>query len=337
MPILITIGIIAKNEAKYIASTLETLIGQSFDSSSFEIIVVDGNSEDGTREIAGEVLNASGISYKILNEKDFGFYGHCFSRNLVIDHSCDSSRYIAYTDADCIVDKDWLKTLYECIEGTGDDVAGAGGPRLIAPTDDKKELIINHFLTSVIASGGNPAFSARNVKYLKSIPNYNAIYKKDVISKFRYDDSLIMSDDTELNLRLGLAGFRFIYVRGAKVYHRETNSIRQFYKNMIRYGINIANAIKKLRLFKIKVFLTILFVFYLILLIPLYLLFGWILLIPLALYVVYAVLVFAEVLFKTRSIYSLLVFVLVPIQHVLYAYGVLYNFLFVRPVYKDNK
>lgn len=337
MPILITIGIIAKNEAEYIATTLKTLIEQSFDSSSFEIIVVDGNSDDKTREIAEEVLSSSNISYKILNEKDFGFYGLCFARNLVIDHSSESSKYIAYTDADCIVDKEWLKTLYESIEGTEDDIAGAGGPRLIAPTDNKKELIINHFLTSTIASGGNPAFSKRNVKYLKSIPNYNAIYKKDIISKFRYDDSLIISDDTELNLRLGLAGYKFIYVREAKIYHRETSSLRQFSKNMIRYGVNIANAIKKLRLFKIKVFLTILFLFYLILLIPLYLIWGWMVLIPLALYTVYTVLVFAEILFKTKSIYSLLVFLLVPVQHILYAYGVIYNFLFIRPVHKNNK
>lgn len=336
MPVLITIGIIAKNEAKYIATTLETLIEQSFDHSSFEIIVVDGDSVDGTREIADEVLSSSDISYEILNEKDFGFYGHCFARNLVIDHSSDSSKYIAYTDADCIVDKNWLKTLYDSIKGTGEDIAGAGGPRLIAPTDNKKELIINHFLTSIIASGGNPAFSKRNVKYLKSIPNYNSIYKKAVINKFRYDDSLIMSDDTELNLRLGLAGYRFIYVSGAKIYHRETNSVIQFSKNMIRYGINIANAIKKLKLFKIKVFLTILFLFYLILLIPLYLAIGWVILVPLILYIIYAILVFAEILFKTRSIYSLLVFLLLPIQHILYAYGVIYNFLFIRPVHKNN-
>lgn len=337
MPILITVGIIARNEAEYIASMLETLIDQTFDHSLFEIIIVDGNSVDRTREIAEEVLNSSGISYKILNEKDFGFYGHCFARNLVIDHSSETSKYIAYTDADCIVDKEWLKTLYENIEGSEEDIAGAGGPRLIAPTTNKKELIINYFLTSIVASGGNPAFSERNVKFLKSIPNYNAIYKKDVISKFRYDDSLIISDDTELNLRLGLNGYKFIYVRGAKIYHRETDSLIQFSKNMIRYGINIANAIKKLKLFKIKVFLTILFLFYIIFLIPLYLIWGWIFLIPLALYIIYAILVFAEILIKSKSIYSLLVFLLVPIQHLLYAYGVIYNFLFIRPVHKNNK
>jgi len=334
---LITVGIIARNEEKYISNSLKSLLKQDFEHSLFEIIVVDGNSQDKTREIAEKVLGSSDIKYKILNEKDFGFYGHCFARNLVIDNSSQSSEYIAYTDADCIVDKDWLKTLYESIKDTGEEIAGAGGPRLIAPTDNKKELIINHFLTSIIASGGNPAFSKRNVKYLMSIPNYNAIYKKDVIAKFRYDDSLIMSDDTELNLRLGKAGYKFLYVRDAKIYHRETDSVIQLARNMIRYGINIANAIKKLRLFKIKVVLTILLLFYLIFFIPLYFVWGWIVLIPLGFYLVYAVLVFLEILFKTRSIYSLLVFLLVPIQHICYAYGVIYNFLFVRPVHKDNK
>jgi len=336
MPILITVGIIARNEEKYITNSLKSLFKQTLDHSLFEIIVVDGNSEDKTREVAYETLQSSDIKYKILNEKDFGFYGHCFARNLVIDNSSPDTKYIAYTDADCIVDKEWLKTLYENIKNSGDDIAGAGGPRLIAPTDNKKELIINHFLTSTIASGGNPAFSQRNIKYLKSIPNYNAIYKKDVIAKFRYDDSLIMSDDTELNLRLGLNGYKFLYVKDALVYHRETDSLIQLARNMVRYGVNIANAIKKLKLFKIKVFLTILLLFYLIFIIPAYLVGGWIVLIPLGLYIIYAILVFLEILFKTRSIYSLMVFLLVPIQHICYAYGVIYNFLFVRPVYKDK-
>lgn len=333
---LITVGIIARNEEKYISNSLKSLFKQTFDHPLFEIIVVDGNSKDRTREVAEEVLKSTDINYKILNEKDFGFYGHCFARNLVIDNSSPDARYIAYTDADCIVDKDWLKTLYETIKESGNDIAGAGGPRLIAPTYNKKELIINHFLTSTIASGGNPAFAKRNVKYLKSIPNYNSIYKKDVIAKYRYDDSLIMSDDTELNLRLGLNGYKFLYVKDAKVYHSETDSIIQLAKNMVRYGVNIANAIKKLRLFKIKVFLTLLLLFYLIFLIPAYLAWGWIVLIPLGLYIVYAVLVFFEILFKTRSIYSLMVFLLVPVQHICYAYGVIYNFLFVRPVHKEN-
>lgn len=337
MSILITIGIVAKNEEKYIEETLKGIINQDMDTSSIEIIVVDGNSSDKTREIAENVLTASDMNYKVLNEKDFGFYGLCFSRNLVIDNSSKTSRYIAYTDADCIVDKNWLKTLYQYVEESGDEIAGAGGPRLVAPTEDKKELVINNFLTSNIASGGNPAFSKRNVNYLDSIPNYNSIYKKDIISKFRYDDSLIISDDNELNLRLKKAGYNFIYAGDAKVYHRETNSILEFGKNMRNYGINITNTIKKHRLFKIKPFISLIFVLYLILIVPLYLIVGLIILVPLILYFIFAAMIFAEIINKTKTVYSLIVFVLLPVQHISYAYGMIYNFLFVRPVHRNSE
>jgi glycosyltransferase involved in cell wall biosynthesis len=336
MSILITIGIVAKNEEKYIGETLKGIINQIFDNSLYEIIVVDGNSSDRTREIAENVLGASNINYKVLNEKNFGFYGLCFSRNLVIDNSSKTSKYIAYTDADCIVDKNWLKTLYQYIDGSGNEIAGAGGPRLVAPTEDKKELVINNFLTSTIASGGNPAFSKREVNYLDSIPNYNSIYKKDIIKKFRYDDSLIISDDNELNLRLKKAGYNFIYTGDAKIYHRETNSIQEFAKNMRNYGINITNTIKKHRLFKIKPFISLLFFIYIILLVPLYLIVGWLILIPLVLYFLFAAMIFAEIVRKTKTSYSLLVFLLLPIQHISYAYGMIYNFLFVRPVHRNN-
>ena len=209
MSIEITVGVIARNEEKNIYNTLKNILNQSFDLRTFEIIVVDGNSADNTRNIAKNILDTSNIKYKVLNEADFGFYGHCFARNLVIDNSDPDSKYIAYTDADCIVDKDWLAILYDAIKVTDENVAGVGGPRLIAETEDKKELVINAFLTTFLASGGNPAFSKRNVKYVKSIANYNAMYKKTVITKFRYDDKLIMSDDNEINFRLEKCRIQF--------------------------------------------------------------------------------------------------------------------------------
>ena len=157
MSVTITVGIIARNEGNNISKTLKSILNQRFDQ-VYEIIVVDGNSEDNTREIAKEVLVRSGVKHKVLNEADFGFHGHCFARNLVIDNSDPNSKYIAFTDADCVVDKNWLLTLYNAINETNKTIVGAGGPRLIAETKDKKELVINALLTSFLASGGNPAF-----------------------------------------------------------------------------------------------------------------------------------------------------------------------------------
>ncbi|HMK54621.1 MAG TPA: glycosyltransferase [Methanobacteriaceae archaeon] len=326
MSVSVTIGIVARNEEKYLENTLKSIIGQKFDH-GLEIIVVDGNSDDHTREIAKKVLKQAEIPHKVLNEADFGSRGLCFARNLVIDHAHPSSRFIAYTDADCIVDEKWLDELYQAVEGSGDKIVGAGGPRLVAPTENKKELVINTFITSLVASGGNPAFTKRNVEFLDSIPNYNSIYKKKIITDFRYDEKLIFSDDNELNFRLKQAGYVFKYVPSAQVYHRETDSVIQFARNMFSYGINITNTIRKHRsMVKGPLPLTITFLFYLILLIPLYYFMGVLALLPLVLYLLFALVVFVEVLLKTRTFYSLLVFILLPVQHLSYALGVLYNF-----------
>ncbi len=326
MLILITVGIVARNEEKNIKNCLKSILNQNFNHKNYEIIVVDGNSTDHTREIVKNVLKDSDVVYKILNEADFGFHGLCFARNLVIDNSDENSRFIAFTDSDCNVDEKWLSNLYDAIKKSSKDVAGAGGPRLIAGTDDKKELVINAFITSFLASGGNPAFSKRSIKYLESIPNYNAIYKKDVISRFRYDDDLIISDDNELNFRLRKAGYNFLYVPEAKVWHRETNSITEFTRNMFNYGVNISNTVRKHRsMVKIIVPLTVVFVLYLILLIPLYFTFGWLVLVPLILYILFAVAVFLEVALKTKTILSLMIFLLLPLQHISYGLGIIYN------------
>ncbi len=331
MSIEITVGIIARNEEENIYNTLKNILNQSVDHDSYEIIVVDGNSVDNTREIVTNIFEASNVKYKVLNEADFGFYGHCFARNLVIDNSDPDSKYIAYTDADCTVDKDWLSILYDVIRETDETVAGVGGPRLIAETKDRKELVINAFLTTFLASGGNPAFSKRNVKYVKSIANYNAMYKKTVISKFRYDDKLIMSDDNEINFRLRHAGYSFINVPNARVWHHETNSIIQFASNMFNYGVNITNTVKKHKSFvTVNVPLTVAFILYLIFLSPLYVLLGNIILIPLLLYIIFAIAVFFEVGVRTRTVYSLLVFILLPIQHISYGLGVLRNLFLKR-------
>ncbi len=93
MSVTITVGIIARNEEKNIQNTLKNILDQSIDKSSYEIIVVDGNSSDKTREIASEVIDESAVKHKVINEADYGFHGHCFARNLVIDNSDPNSKF----------------------------------------------------------------------------------------------------------------------------------------------------------------------------------------------------------------------------------------------------
>jgi hypothetical protein len=52
---------------------------------------------------------------------------------------------------------------------------------------------------------------------------------------------------------------------------------------------------------------------------------GILALVPLILYLIFAISVFFEISLKTKTFYSLMVFLLLPIQHLAYGLGVLYN------------
>ena len=372
--IKVSIGIIARNEEKHIKKLLLSLINQNFPKDKFEIIIVDGDSSDNTVKATIEALKDSGISYKIIEEGEeavkklveekglskeeainlrfkYGYFGPCFARNLVIENANKNSKYIAFIDADCVADKYWLKTLYNTIEKYKEDkkVAGAGGPRLIAKTDDKMEMLINSILTSCVASLFNPAFCNRKkIAFVKSIPNYNTIYKKEIIEKEKYDNNLILSDDVELNYRLIKKGYKFVYVPEAKVYHHETNSIKEFLRNMFRYGVNISRVMKKYKSpIRIYTLLTVLLVISPILTILWFLLIKtlektiqnslieYLIYLPFLFYLIYLFfisLVFAEVLKKTKDLpRSILVFVILPLQHIFYGLGVIKGLLL------DNK
>lgn len=325
---LITVGVVARNEAAHIEALLQSLLALDFDPQQYEIIVIDGGSTDGTRQLAERTLAQGQVPHLVLDERACGGFGLCFARNLVIDRSAKDARFVAFIDADCVARPDWLRLLYDALRDQPEQVAGAGGPRWIAPTGDPKELVINAFLTSRIGSGFNAVFSGAEVSWVRSIANYSALYRKHVLERFRYDESLVVSDDNEINHRITQSGLRFRFVAQAGVFHRETNSVRQFARNMFAYGANIAGTMRKHRsLLRPFVPLSIGLIGYAFALPGLCLWLGPIALLPGAAYTALGVCALVEVAWATRSPSALWVIALFPLQHVGYGAGVLCHLL----------
>lgn len=327
--IFVSIGIVARNEEKYIGETINSLQKLNYPKKNYEIIVVDGNSTDRTFEIAKNLSKKSKIKIKVLKESDFKGKGLCFARNLVVKQSSKKAKYIAFTDADCKVDKNWLKILVEKLENNKDPkIAGIGGPRYPHPKDEGIAKAINLYLSSFFGSGGSPAFVPKNIKYANSIPNYNALYRKDILQKFPYDEKLIISDDSELNFRLRKLGYKFLYTKEAKIYHHEDDSIKAFAKKMFNYGINICKVMKKHktipRIYALLPFLLIT----LLLGLPFSLFIPFLLYFYIGIFLVYFTLIFFNALticLKEKNFLGLYSFILMPIQHFNYALGILYE------------
>lgn len=341
----VTVWIIARNEESAIWNTLKYIIAQDYPKDCFEFLLVNGDSTDNTAQVALEVLKNSDLNYRVVNTKDYTSkawgpnFGPCFARNLIIDLSSEKAEHIAFIDADCRANTDWLSSLVKKIESVKDDkkLAGVWGSRYVEHEGNisNKELILNYYFTSCIVSMWNPAFCHKKVQEnqeIGSIAGYNSIYKKSVLEKYRYDDFLRISDDVEINYRIKQDGWVFLYTSDAIIYHREEAEVHIFLRNMKRYGINMANVVRKHKSYiRPYVVIAVLYFFYIVSL-PLLSYIShsifWNYFIPFLPFILVFILssfVFLENYKNTKSLVSLYVFLILPLHPFMYAYGLLLN------------
>ena len=142
--------------------------------------------------------------------------------------------YIAFTDGDCIVDREWLRQLEMVF--TDSQIAGVGGDQL--SPDDESELgkRIQDFLKTI-------GFVADYIKTDQTItesahnPTCNVMYRKSVLDKIGgFNEELWPGEDVELDFRIKRAGFRLFFNPKAIVHHYRPTSYLTYARMMKRYG-----------------------------------------------------------------------------------------------------
>jgi len=328
----ISICIITKNEEIYLLKTLEYLSKQTYWKENFEIIIVDGNSNDNTIKSTDEFLRKEWIRHTIVNEKKYEnkrwwyAYGHSFARNISIDLVSKKSKYVAQIDADCRADGKWLENLWKKIKVAENDdkIAWAWWPRLVETEwkISKFELMLNNYFCSYIMTLWNPAYCVRRwIKYIPSIAWYNSIYKADIIKKYMFNTVYAtFFDDIEINYRLSKDGYKFLYCPEAKIWHRLDETFWQFLKHMQKYGWWAAKMTKYYReIPRLYVHLSLCYLLYTIALIPL-LFWSRIFILPYILVFILATAVFIENIKRTKSLVSLWVYPLVFLHPLMYGW-----------------
>lgn len=216
----ISVIIPVKNMAGKIEQCLKAIFAQSLPPD--EVIVVDGRSTDDTVE------QAQNFPVKIFYQ-DYGAAGA--ARQIGVEHA--EGEYLAFTDGDCIPGSDWLKKL---IGGFGEGIVGVGG----GIKNIGRGIWINSInlaFATLLGSGrsvqGGASFSGR---FVKSISGCNSLYRRsDILKAGGFDPDLSGADETELNARLLKFG-RLRYVSDAPVLHDHSRGLKEFARNMYRYG-----------------------------------------------------------------------------------------------------
>ena len=216
----ISVIIPVKNVAGKIEPCLEAVFSQSL--SPHEVLIVDGRSTDGTVE------RAQKFPVKVFDQ-DYGAAGA--ARQIGVEQA--EGEYLAFTDGDCIPGKDWLKNL---VAGFGEGIVGVGGGIQNVGRGiwtNSINLASATFLGSGRSVQGGASFSER---FVKSISGCNSLYRRsDLLRAGGFDPDLSGADETELNARLLKSG-KLRYVRDAAVLHDHSRGLKEFARNMYRYG-----------------------------------------------------------------------------------------------------
>ena len=223
-PPSISIIVPVRNSAKTIGDLMESLMGLEYDPEKLEIVVVDGDSSDGTRKIVEE--------YPVLLVDEEG-RGLNAARNTGIKWS--TGEIVAYTDGDCVVPPDWARSIAKNFRSpmvgfVGGNVEGYDKGNLLSIYMD--ETFFN----------AKPSFKWRQVDTRLNLLQFpagcNMAFRRDALAKIDYFDERIEYgfDDLVPVEEVGEAGFRIVLDPEVYVYHQHRTHLGEMLLQHFNYG-----------------------------------------------------------------------------------------------------
>ncbi|MDF1549836.1 MAG: glycosyltransferase family 2 protein [Bacteroidales bacterium] len=226
----ISIIIPCRNEKNYIAACLHSVIVNDYPENQTEIIVIDGLSNDGTRDI----IKSFQIKNKNIQLFDNPDKTVPFALNKGIENS--SGDFIIRVDAHCVYSPDYFSKLIEWQQKTQAD--NIGGIWITRPGDNSNTAKAIAIATSSAFGIGNALYRLKSseVKEVDTVPF--GCYKREVFQKIGlFDEELTRNQDDEFNARLINSGGKIILVPQIEIDYYARKNISQMSKMFYQYGL----------------------------------------------------------------------------------------------------
>ena len=222
----VSVVIPCRNEEKYIAKCIESVLASNYPIDLLDVFVCDGMSTDSTREIVKNFHENNRVTLL-----DNLHITTPFALNLGIEKS--SADIIIILGAHAELDKDYVKLCVETFDISPE--IGCVGGILDTISLDENSAAIALAMSSVFGVGNAHFRTGLKAGYVDTVA-FGA-YRKEVFERVGlFDSALTRNQDDEFNFRLIQGGFR-IYLNPnirAKYYVRSTFS--KLYKQYKQYG-----------------------------------------------------------------------------------------------------
>ncbi len=212
----------------------------SFNTQGFkvEIVVVDNGSLDGSLYEIQSFLEESTTSSLITLvplDKNLGFTG-----GNIEGLKYANGKHIALLNNDTIVDKNWLFELVHAMDAHPE--VGICASKMIAYGKNVIDSAGDGYATSLKGfkrGEGESSGKLNRQEYVFGACAGAALYRRNMIDEIGFldEDFFLIHEDTDLNFRAQLGGWKILYVPTAIVYHKVRSSIGHMSNTAIYYTL----------------------------------------------------------------------------------------------------
>ncbi len=195
----------------------------------YQVILVDDGSTDTTPRLAKQFPH---VRY-LRHEQNLGL---SVARNTGL--AAAEGEIIAFTDADCRPDEDWLYYLVGDLLNS--EFAGMGGPNLMPPEDSA-------VAAGVMVSPGGPAHVMLDDRQAEHVPGCNMAFYRWALAEVDGFDPIFTraGDDVDLCWRLQQAGCKIGFSPAAFVWHYRRSTVGAYLRQQRGYGEAEALLVRK--------------------------------------------------------------------------------------------
>jgi glycosyltransferase involved in cell wall biosynthesis len=225
----VSVIIPCRNEEKSIGKCLDSVIANDYTKEKLEVVVVDGMSEDKTKEIVNKYAARFPFIKLLSNSKKIV----PTAMNIGIKNA--QGQIIIRMDAHNVYKEDYVSKCVKYLQEY--NVDNIGGILVTLPGAD---TLIAHSIALALSHpfGVGDAYfriGSKEPKYVDTVPF--GCYKREVFDKIGFfDEDLVRNQDDEFNLRLIKSGGKILLMPDIVSYYYARDSLLKLWKMYYQYG-----------------------------------------------------------------------------------------------------
>lgn len=222
--------IVVRNEENRIGKCVSSLINQDYPYDRYEVIIIDGESEDGTLQVISDELSKADAAPKL---RIIDNPGHILASGWNLGIRAARGKYVIRIDAHAFADTDFLRKNVEVMERMGD--AACVGGQMMTLSDTRTGEIIKEALSNPFGIGGAKFRYAKTAGYVDTVAY--GLYRRDVFDKIGFfNEKLIRTQDNDLHRRMRDAGMKFYLDPEICSYYYSRDSYKKLIKQQFNNG-----------------------------------------------------------------------------------------------------